>query len=296
MLQEGIVSTAIKKILPVFLVLILSLAFIGCAEAGPAEEELTQEEIQEIVAQAASTTAAVDSSKFDVQLSMVVEAIGGAGAGKVTISTDSTGIMDNANEEMQMSMGMSMDIPDEGKQEVTMELYSVGGWMYAKIGMPGADAGWTKAAVDTELLKSMDQVAQQVALLETATNISLLGRESVRGVDCYVVEIEPSAEAVANSIGQQGSSVTGAMDISEFIDLFKDLSVKEWIAVESYLLMKSTIGMSMDASAADVGAAEEDFERMTMDINAEFEAYGYNEQVSIEVPEEALGASEVPGL
>ena len=280
----------IKKILPIFLVLILSLVFAGCAGGGPAEEELTQEEIEGIVAQTASATAAADTSKFALQMSIVAEAQGGSEAGKATISADSTGIIDNVDEEMQMLMNMNVEIPDEDGQEMSMELYFVGGWMYLKIGVPGVDDEWMKEQLDASLLSSMDQVAQQIALLEAAANVRLLGNESVRGVDCYVIEVEPNADALASYLSQQGSPAGTGMDLSEFADLFEDMSVKYWIGEGDYLLRKSTIDMHLDASAADVGASEEDFERMVMDINTEFEAYDYNEPVSIEVPEEALGA------
>lgn len=298
-------SKVIKRILPLFLALALSLVFVGCGDGGTGgggtiptgggvtptgggEEELTQTEIEEILTRSASATAAADTYKFEVQMSVGVEAQGGSGAGEAAISSNSTGIIDNVDEEMQISMDISMETPDGG-QDISMELYFVGEWMYLKMGMPGVGDEWMKEPVDTALMGSMDQVAQQLALLQAAANVRLLGRESVRGVDCYVIEVEPSADALASYLSQSGTPME-SMDMSELAYLFEDMAVRYWIGEDDYLLRKSTMDMHLDASAADMGASEEDFERMVMDLNTEFEAYDYNEPVSIEVPEEALGA------
>ena len=50
-----------------------------------------------------------------------------------------------------------------------------------------------------------------------------------------------------------------------------------------------------EMSPEDVGATEEDFGKMTMDMNIEMKLYDYNQAVSIELPPEALEAPEMPG-
>lgn len=44
----------------------------------------------------------------------------------------------------------------------------------------------------------------------------------------------------------------------------------------------------------DVGATAEDFEKMTMDMKGPVKYYDYNKPVTIELPQEALNAQEIP--
>ena len=51
----------------------------------------------------------------------------------------------------------------------------------------------------------------------------------------------------------------------------------------------------MEITAEDAGAGEEDFEKLTLATNTQTKLYNYNEAVSIELPEQALEAPEIPG-
>ena len=106
-----------------FLALVtMLLVVVGCAggmtgEGVPTQGELTGEELQQIAAQATTATAVANTSRFDGHMSILTEAIGGVQQGKMVIVTDTNGVMDRVDEEMQMTMSMSMEIPDEDKQE-----------------------------------------------------------------------------------------------------------------------------------------------------------------------------------
>jgi len=281
-------STVIKKVLLLFLTLILSFAIVGCAE-----EELVQEEIDQIVADAVIASTDVDTSKFDMDMLMTIEVIGGVEPGEMTMLTDFTGAVDNANKEMQMTINMTMDVTGEGKQGIATEFYIVGEWMYMKTDIPVIGGQWMKTRLTEEMWEAESQIGSQIALLEAATEVDLLGSESVRGTACYVVEIVPSMEALGKLLSQQ---TTGLENIDwEELKLFKETSIREWIAKDSYLLMKAEIHMLMEMRPEHIGATEEDFEKMTMDINIEMKLYDYNKPVSIELPQEALGALEMPG-
>jgi hypothetical protein len=52
----------------------------------------------------------------------------------------------------------------------------------------------------------------------------------------------------------------------------------------------------MEISPEDVGATAEDFEKITMDMNIEVTMHDYNQPVSIELPPEALNATEMAGM
>jgi hypothetical protein len=226
---------------------------------------------------------------------MVMEATGGTDPGKMTLLADTTGVVDNKDREIQIAMNMNMDIPGQGTQTVATELYAVGGWIYMKISIPSMGDQWMKTAFTEEIWGLQNQFAQQLALLETAQEVSLVGRETVRGIDCYVVEVKPNTEALGNLIAQQAGGAPGDLDLELLLQTgLKDTSIKEWIAVDNNLLMKSTLALGMEVNASDLGAEEGSFDKLTMDINMDFEAYDYNQPVTVELPQEALNAQEVP--
>jgi hypothetical protein len=87
----------------------------------------------------------------------------------------------------------------------------------------------------------------------------------------------------------QMPDIEGA-DLSQFsfADMVKDMSFKQWIAEDGYLIMKSETHVVMEISPEDVGASVEEFQKITADQSAVMVFYDYNEPVSIELPAEAL--------
>jgi len=286
-------SAAVKRILALSLALVLFFTLVGCVEGLP------QEEVNQIIANV--TSAEYDTFKFDVEMPMTMKVVGGSDLGTMSMVVDGTGVMDMANEEMQMTMNMTMDIPGAGEQEMAAEVYIVGGWLYTKIDILGnipvdiPDVGqWMKMAVTEEMWQQQGQIEPLLEFLGTAVEINYLGSEMVSGTECYLFEVVPDMEALGELLSQETSGM-GIMDFSQFdlAEMYKELSVKEWIAKDSYLLMKVEIEMVLEMNPSDVGAAADDFDKMTMDIKLVESFYDYNEPVSIELPPEALDAEEI---
>lgn len=284
---------AVKRIFFLSLVLILSFTLVGCEEGVIIQDGagLTQEEIDQIVANA--TTAQFDTVNLDIDTQMVVEVVGGSEAGEMTMVADGIGVMDMANKEMQMTMNMAINIPEMGEREMAVEVFFVGEWMYSGIDIPDIGEQWIKVKATQDIWQQQSQIDQQIEFLKTAVEVKSLPGETVNGADCYVFEVIPSIEALGELLSQQTSSM-GGMDFSQFnlADLFQEMSVKEWIAKDSYQVMKTEIDMLMQISPEAVGATEADFEKMTMDMNMGVRFYDYNQPVSITLPQEALNAQE----
>jgi hypothetical protein len=141
-----------------------------------------------------------------------------------------------------------------------------------------------------EMWDSQSQINQQIEFLETAEEVNFLGSDDVNGADCYVVEIVPSAEALNKMLSQiQMPDIEGA-DWSRFsfADMIKEMSFKQWIAEDGYLIMKSETHVVMEISPEDVGASVEEFQKITADQSAVMVFYDYNEPVSILLPREAF--------
>ena len=281
-------SSAVKRILLLSLALILSFTLVGCGEGG-----LTQEEIDQIIANV--TTTQFDTVKLDMDMSMTMEVVGGSEPGKLTIVTDATSVVNNANREIQTAINMSMELPGQAEQDMAMEVYVVGAWIYSMVDIPEISEQWMKMKLSEEMWQQQSQIDQQIEFLKTAVEIKSLPDEAVKGTDCYVFQVVPSMEALGELLSQQTSGM-GGMDFGQFnlADLFKEMSVKEWIAKDSYRVMKTEVDMLMEMRPGDVGATEADFEKMIMDMNVGMSFYDYNQPVSITLPPEALDAPEMP--
>ena len=121
------------------------------------------------------------------------------------------------------------------------------------------------------------------------------GTEDVNGISCYVVQITPDSEALRNMMSQIDMPAMGDIDINKLDlgDLFKELTIKEWIARDSYLFTRAEQHMVIEIGADDIGAAESDFQKIVENVNVNMRFYDYNEPVTIELPAGALQAQSI---
>jgi len=279
--------SAVKIILALSLALVLSFTLLGC------DQGLPQDEIDRLIENVAN--AQYDTVKMDMDMTMTVEVIGGPEPFDMTMVGDGTAFMDVANREMQMTMNMSVDLPEMGEQTMVNKVYLVGDWMYTGVEIPDFGEQWFKTEVMPGTWEQQNQLEQQIAFLSTAVEVKSLPDQAVDGTDCYVFEIVPSVEALGELLSQQ-SSTMGGMDFSQLdlANLFEEMVVKEWIARDSYQVLKTEVYMRMQIRPEDVGATEADFDKMVMDMNMTMRSYDYNQPVSIVLPPEAADAPEMP--
>jgi uncharacterized tellurite resistance protein B-like protein len=266
-------SATLKKLLLLSLALVLSfslVAFVGCGG------KLTQEEIDQIISGAAD--ASYETVSFDIELPMTAEVSGGGDAGVMTVDMSGTGAMDIVNEAMQVTMNMAMDVPGQGSQDIDAATYIVEGWMYTGATIPGYGEQWTKMALTEQIWQQQDK-----------------GTETVNGIECYVFELEPNMDTLQELLAQETASGM-LMDLSgiDLAELYKELSVKEWLAKDNYQLQRTEVKIVMEMSPEDVGATSDAFDKMTIDMNMGMRFYAYNQPFSIELPPEALDAEEMP--
>jgi len=268
----------------------LVIALMASLLVGCADKELTQEDLEQLVNDVLVANAEVETVKFDMNTTTKMEMIGGPQPEGATMVGEGTGAIDSANRKMQIIIDMDIDVPGKAKQSMPMESYLVDGWMHIKVSIEEKGAQWVKMQFPDEMWDSQSQISQQIELLKTAKEVNFLGSEEVNGTDCYIVEVVPGAEALNKMLSQiQMPDIEGA-DFSQFsfADMIQDMSFKQWIAEDGYLIMKSETHVVMEISPEDVGASVEEFQKITMDQSAVMVFYDYNEPVSIELPAEAL--------
>ena len=276
----------LRIVLALALALVLSAALVGCNRGLP------QDEIDRIIENV--TNAQFDTVKMDMDMTIDMEIVGGTQPGTVVVTGSGNAIMDIANQEIQMTMNMTMDIMGMDVQEVPTSSYLVGEWLYTSVSAPGLGTHWFKKAVTPGMWEQQSQVEQQMEFLRSAADVRVLADQAVYGTDCYVFEIVPSVEALGELLSQQGTATVG-MDFSrlDLAELFEEMRVKQWIAKDSYQVLKTEVYMRMRMDPDDVEASAVDFDEMIIDIDMTMWLYDYDQPVSIVVPEEALAAQEL---
>jgi hypothetical protein len=271
-------------------VCLLVLSLVTSLLTGCNGKELTQEELEQLVNDVLAANAEVDTVKFDISTTTTMEMIGGSEPGFATMSGDGTGAIDSPNQAMQMIINMDIDIPGKARKSVPMESYFVDGWMHVKVSIEEKGAEWVKMKLPDGMWDSQSQISRQIELLKTADRVGFLGTEDVNGADCYIVEIVPGAEALSKLLSELQMPDTEGVDTSklDLTDVIKEMSLKQWIAEDGYLIMKSETRLVMEISPADVGADEAEFQNITAEQSAIMTFYDYSEPVAIELPAEAL--------
>jgi hypothetical protein len=281
-----------KKILTMSLMLAIVLSFTACAQEPSA---------QEIVDGVIESFDNIRTYQFD--LVMTQDMVGEA-EGEVleqTVAVDNSGTLDLENLQMsaELSMVVNMLVPEEDEIEQRVEMYIIDGMMYAKPEDPDIEEPmWTKNELPAgawEMMKGISGLETYMELLETA-QVEIIGSEKVKGIDCYVIQLTPEIAQLWQTLGAGGFSggVPGAPTIPEELiqEVFSDFTVKQWIAKDTYFLMKVEIDTVMELTSEFREYLGEEGE-MSIDLTLNFLAYNYNQPVTIVLPPEAEGIEEM---
>jgi hypothetical protein len=227
--------------------------------------------------------------------------------------------VDVSNQEMYLSMNIH-ETPD--LQPYIFQQYLVGGYSYYSQSSPivgGLTNPWMKTQLNEQynaFWSNFAQINPLVELLKTFTDIKLVGTEQINSIDCYIIQLSPSAEAATDWVLSQGGFPGPSLgwwigttpERVKQIDIkaYTNGSVKLWIDKESDLIYKIDININLDAEpgnivCSDTGLACQDgqgnsanigFEKILRDFSGQWEFSDYNQPVSIQVPQEALDAKE----
>jgi predicted small lipoprotein YifL len=283
-----------KKIVAIFLVLVMALSFTACGEKLPSS--------QEIIDRATEAMDDMKTCQMDMDMSLDVAGEAEGEAVDATIGIDASGALDIENRQMQMDMTMNAVVTGEDDLDMNMEMYLVENTFYIMTDVPLMGPTWMKLEMPEEMPEEYweptDLMEIQAEFLE-AVEVEVTGREKVDGVDCYVLEATADIEQLWQLIMQQ-IEATGMEidDIPEEFEglldeIFQSYSVKIWIAKDTYFLTKVEIDLAIELTPEAMGIMDEEGE-MAIDMALTLLAYDHNQPVSIELPPEAENAVEMP--
>ncbi|MBA7681381.1 hypothetical protein ES703_89719 [subsurface metagenome] len=280
-----------KKILTTLLVLVVILSLASCVGEPSA---------QEIVDGVFEPPDNISTYQFDMD--MTIDATGEAEdeAIEISIVMGINGALNLENRQMKANIAMDMAMTGEDEIGVKMALYLIDDMLYMMTEVPEMGPIWMKSEVSEgdweEMSAGVKFTESQMELLESA-EVTVLASEKIRGIDCYVLQLTPDMEQLWQTVMEQarvaGEEILPEVEETFLEEVFRNYSVKQWIAKDTYLLTKAEIAITMELTPEAMGYPEEEGE-MTMDINMSLLVYDYNQSISIILPPEAEEAVEVP--
>jgi hypothetical protein len=270
----------------------------------------SSEEAQDIVAKSVSAMAHVNSYRLDTDVLNTYKVLDGPNQITTLFEWNGTKLIDVFRREMKMDMTIDVVNYYGSNDTHSIEMYFTGGYEYCKSTSlhvyGGPENPWDKNRLTNEDWTAESQMSYYIKLLETGSQANVLGSESISGIDCYVLTLSPSTEAMVDWVISQGQPAGpslgvmagGAISVHR-ADAYQGGSVKLWVEKDSYLPLKAEVSAVFDGFVGG-GAhpvSSEPYIPTTGHVNSSFDAQatfsGYNQPVSIQLPQEALNAQEV---
>jgi hypothetical protein len=286
-------------LISITLIAIFSIILVGCggepasptasAQSGTATSTVTEPAgptAEEIVDSFLAATQKITTLKFDMGFDMTLEISGGSQPGKVTLQQNGANSVDVSAKKMAMQMDMSIDVPTQGNQNISAEIYSADGWLYTKMSIPVLGDQWYKMKLSDEEWQQQSGLSEISEFLKSPTKVELAGSETIKGVDCYVLNITPDMAVLSDWVRQAIQGQQTGLDLSS-VDLaktFKDFSIKEWISKDSNMLMQEQMAILAEITPADFSATGADFDKMTMNITGTITCYDYGQPINVVIP------------
>lgn len=237
------------------------LGVVACSGGGVAPNGMTGAEILGM-----SQNASMNTMRFD----MVIEtAISGD-----EITMNMVGAGDNLNQEMYI-IGTSPQM-----QDYNMKMYIVDDWIY----MTSSDSSeeWIKTRLTEDIWEEQDITGQQLGLLNDCFATRYIGMESINGVNCYKIDVQPNWDAI---FAAADISETEGLSQQDMIDMIKDTSCTAWVAENTYYTMKIFLGMTMEMDILG--------QKYSFTIDMTMTTSNINQPVTITLPIAAKNATEI---
>ncbi|MDD5289506.1 MAG: hypothetical protein PHY28_10400, partial [Dehalococcoidales bacterium] len=212
----------------VLLTILVGLLLILPAGLGGCAKEVSAQEITDNVLLAYPK---IDTFKLSMNLTMAMAIESGIEQMEMNVTGTAAGQINSADNEMQIAINMAADLSGQGSQNISEEIYVVGGQSYMKMSILGFDQ-WFKMDIPEVIWNQQNQLEQQVEFLRNAIEVTKLGEETVDGVNCYILQITPDLDAMLDWVKAQQQDVSPDMDLSNINlnEIFKNLSLKMWVA------------------------------------------------------------------
>jgi hypothetical protein len=265
---------------------------------------MSQAELEALLAECTANQESINTCRFDMDMDIITDVVGGNDAGKWTVFTRSNFAVNLASNQGQMYSEMSIEMEGFGEegivQDVTYDAYMYPDWIYYRMEVPGMGEQWMKMPTTEELEVNFntDMAHEHLGLLESAAELELLWYEEVDGEECYVLSAVPDMEKFMQLVAQQQGSTQDVdwEEIATFTDVYKKFEYYCYITKDSRMVKRIVYEMEIETTPEQAGASENDFDTMKITMSMDVKYYDYNEPFSMDLPDEAQDAMEVPNI
>jgi hypothetical protein len=176
-----------------------------------------------------------------------------------------------------------------GLIDFDIQLYIIRGWQYLMSTPPGpsySDGGWTKTRIQDWEWSRVAQIPYYLELLRTAQSIILAGSDNTDAVDCYVLEVSPSPQAMVDWMMAQDQPVGPQFNSMYSLikdDAYRGGSIRLWIDKGTFRAIKAWIRAEFEGTLHPFppnGTFAERFEATVC-------FYGYDDTTIIVLPADA---------
>ena len=282
----------------------LCAILVGAVMFSTIAAELSEDD--EILERMAEVTDQANTYRWDMDMAMNVSITDEDGLTEMVVVYNGTCAVDYANRAMFMDIVVNFNAEGELLEAMTMEIYILDNVSYIKANETwGAqdiaeyDETWIKQDIaEYGMIWDMDRSNR--ALIDVSETKRLDDGE-VWGIECYVFDIMPNIEQFFETMQEipEVEEITDEIELDPSIlaDMVKELSMRYWIAKDTYYLLRADTRISFKMSSEDIEDivdADDDIVDeceefgMIMDANFTMIFYDYDVPVVIELPEEAL--------
>ena len=280
------------------IVLLTGILLSGCVDHGTTTTSLTGDNI------ISKTVAALDQVKsfsLDTDIKNTYKLVDGSSLS--TTEWNGAKIVNVSSQEMQMKMAIP-EIYTGTNMDASLEMYFKNGEEYLKTVATGLyqPNPWTKKnKIDDTLWKHEIQIPYLKEMLKTAARVTNLENERINDIDCYVLTVNPSAQAAVDFCVSQEQPFGPQIDIMNGggipvvrPDAYQNGSIKFWIDQKSYLPVKVEIDIDFQGFVGGGSITSTPYTPDTNLVNSGFQGQlnfsNYDQAVAITVPQEALNA------
>ncbi|QNT76917.1 DUF6612 family protein [Dehalogenimonas etheniformans] len=241
----------------------------------------------------------------DVLLKLINTASAGMNTFEGSLSTNMS--MNLFGMDMKIDMTGTMAVDKPGKKLFTVitgsssgfgetvamneQMYLINDTMYIKgeVQDSGMDPNtWYKQvlpATDLSAMWTSQDIGSQIQILLDSAALQIVGTESIGGVQCYKLKINPNMDKFMSYLGASGSDLAD-MGIANAAQAFKQLDVTIWVSTASYLpaKMDMALGLNVDSQGQTM--------TITMVLSQTFNKV--NQPVNITLPTAAQNAVTLP--
>lgn len=284
----------IKRAAIAILVLTLVFTFLGCSKGNTSSTAPSGINIQILTARSSQAADQVRLVQYDTTMNAQIKGQAEGEDISASISSQASQALDITNRKSYIVVETTMEMADvEGQvpDTVKTETYTIGNTAYIRVEMLD-ESQWYKQQVSATNWQDQQDLWQLGGLLKKSTSLKIVGEEQVNGINCYVIDIIIDAATAWKAITQQPAMSDVFDSEAELQDMVRSMSVKEWIAKDTYLPVKAHVEMEIVMDSGSQTPSADLSMSMTMQLETYFR--DYNQPVTIELPPEAADAIEIP--